>query len=356
MKHLLRFAFLFSTTALAQPPAGYYDAALGLNGPALQSALHNIIKDHVDVGYTPGLWNAYYTTDVKPGTSKLWTIYSDKPGAAPPYEFTLGTNQCSGSTPTSEGGCYNREHAWPRTYFGGSVPPMNSDLWIVYPVDAYVNGKRGSLPYGEVVSPTQTFLNGTRIGPNAAPGAPSGSAFEPIDSFKGDVARSYFYVATRYLGEDGGWDNWDMAAGAALKPWAVQMLLEWHYADPVSTKEHLRNDAIFALQEARNPFIDYPQFADCIWAGEDCAALDIRRPTKRTTFYAAPSPASDILRVFFGSQPNADASLLDALGRTQLRTTIHSGEDINVSALPRGMYMLYVRTAVEVAVLRVALE
>lgn len=265
---------LLPLTAAAQIPPGYYNSILGQNGTTLQNSLHNKIKNHTVLTYTPGLWDAYYTTDKKPGTDKLWTLYSDKPGSTPPYEFTLGSDQCSGSSPNAENGCYNREHTWPQSKFN-SASPMQTDLWIVYPTDYYVNAQRADWPYGKVSAPTKTFLNGSKLGPNAYTGAPAGTAFEPIDSFKGDIARTYFYIATRYLGEDASWNNWEMADKAVLKPWAVQMLLEWHHLDPVSTKEVLRNGAAYSLQNNRNPFIDYPQFADCIWGTGDCSSLGI---------------------------------------------------------------------------------
>ena len=50
-----------------------------------------------------------------------------------------------------------------------------------------------------------------------------------------------------------------------LKPWAVELLLKWHAQDPVSEKEIARNNAVYAIQGNRNPFIDYPRLADFVW-------------------------------------------------------------------------------------------
>jgi len=110
-----------------------------------------------------------------------------------------------------------------------------------------------------VSSPSWTSQNGSRLGPCSYPGY-SGTVFEPIDAYKGDFARNYFYMATRYLGDDGGWPGSDMVDGAQLRPWAEEMLIEWHLADPVSDKETDRNDAVFAIQDNRNPYIDHPEF------------------------------------------------------------------------------------------------
>ena len=235
-------------------PVGYYNAAEGLVGTPLQVALHGIIDGHTSISYT-GLWSAYYTTDVKPN-GKVWDMYSDVPGGTPPYEYTLGVDQ--GGSAGTEGTGYNREHCWPSSWYG-AISPMYSDVFLVYPTDNEVNNRRGNYPYGEVAAPTWTSLNGSRVGPCVSPGY-TGVVFEPIDEYKGDFARSYFYMATRYYGEDAGWPGSDMTSGATLLPWAEDLLLAWHAADPVSTKEIDRNEAAYAIQHNRNPFIDRPDF------------------------------------------------------------------------------------------------
>ena len=145
-----------------------------------------------------------------------------------------------------EGEGYTREHSWPKSWFGGEVTPMYSDLFALYPTDAHVNGNRGNYPLGEVASPEWTSLNGGERGPCSYPGY-SGIVFEPIDEFKGDLARTYFYMSTRYYTEDASWPGSPMTDGAELLPWAAEMLLEWHTEDPVSQKEIDRNGAIYGL-------------------------------------------------------------------------------------------------------------
>lgn len=245
----------FSLLANDIPP-GYYDSAVGLYGDALRAALHQILTGHTQLSYS-GLWTAFYTTDDKPN-GKVWDIYSDVPGGTPPYEYTFGVDQ--GGTGASEGQGYNREHTWPTSWYGSTSVPMYTDLFVVYPVDAYVNTRRSNNPYGEVATPTWTSLNGSKLGPNTYPGY-SGTVFEPIDEYKGDLARNYFYVTARYYTEDAGWSSSPMTNGADIEPWAVAMLLQWHEQDPVSAKEIERNSAVFALQGNRNPFIDHPEWA-----------------------------------------------------------------------------------------------
>ncbi|MBK7188925.1 MAG: endonuclease [bacterium] len=243
-------------------PAGYYASAEGLVGATLQAALESIIDGHQSVSYD-GLWTAFYTTDDKPN-GKVWDMYSDIPGGIPPYEYTFGVDQ--GGTAGSEGSGYNREHSWPASWYG-STSPMYTDLFMVYPTDNDVNNLRGNYPFGEVGVPTETTLNGSKLGPCAYPGY-SGTVFEPIDAYKGDFARAYFYMTTRYYLQDGSWPGSPMTDGAVLLPWAEAMLLEWNTADPVSTKEIDRNEAVYAIQGNRNPFIDRPDFVQKVFQPE----------------------------------------------------------------------------------------
>ncbi len=195
-------------------------------------------------------------------------MYSDIPGGTPPYEYTFGVDE--GGSAGTEGTGYNREHSWPSSWYG-AVSPMYTDVFMVYPTDNDVNNRRGSYPFGETDAPTHTTLNGSKVGPSSYPGY-TGVIFEPIDEYKGDFARSYFYVTTRYFGEDGGWPGSDMTVGSQLLPWAEAMLLAWHAADPVSAKEIDRNEAIYAIQSNRNPYIDRPDFVLKVFSPELSAA------------------------------------------------------------------------------------
>jgi endonuclease I len=239
-------------------PAGYYDPANGLRGSALLIALHNIIKAHTSISYSATA-NAFQNTDKRPD-GKVWDVYSDVPGGTPPYEFTFGPLGSGGS----EGIAYNREHSFPQSWFNGSVLPMYSDLWIIYPTDSKVNGARGNYPYGKVGTATFTSLNGTKLG-NCISAGYSGTCFEPIDGYKGDLARSQFYVASRYFNEDGSWPGGASTNKSQLLAWAADQYRQWSSADSVSWKERLRNGAIYEIQHNRNPFVDHPEFVSAIY-------------------------------------------------------------------------------------------
>jgi len=202
MKKIFLFIGLitvFISVAFAQIPQGYYDDAAGLEGTALRAALHNIIDDHNSIDYSD-IYDILDQTDEKPN-GKVWDMYSDVPGGTPPYEYTFFEDECGNYS--GEGSCYNKEHSWPKSWFGGEIYPMTSDLFHIVPTDGYTNGMRSNYPYGEVGAANWTSENGSKRGYCNYPGY-SGIVFEPIDEYKGDFARNYFYMSTRYYGEDSG--------------------------------------------------------------------------------------------------------------------------------------------------------
>lgn len=254
-------------------PPNYYDATSGLTCAPLKTALYSIISaNSIELTYTPGVWNAYQTTDLHRNDANtatiIWDMYSDNPTGAESYTYTLGTNQCGNYN--SEGDCYNREHSFPKSWFNDQTP-MYSDLHHLFPTDGYVNNKRGNFPYGEVSSPTWTSTNGSKLGPNSFPGF-AGTVFEPINEYKGDFARAQLYMVTRYENLVAGWitngNANDLLSGnqyPALDNWDIQLMYKWHLQDPVSQKERDRNNAVYALQHNRNPFVDHPEYVAMVW-------------------------------------------------------------------------------------------
>ena len=257
--YILLVLLLAAVTINAQPQ-GYYNGTEGLTGNALKTKLHSIIKNDNHTSYG-GLWDSYYQTDKKPGTNFVWDIYSDVPNGTPPYQFVLGTDQCGSYN--GEGDCYNREHLWAQSWTSNDATEK-TDLHHVYPTDGWVNNKRGNYAFGEVGNASWTSLNGGKLGNNTVSGY-SGTVFEPIDEYKGDIARALMYVSVRYYQEDSGWSTSDMTNKSLIKDWAMTMLLRWHEEDPVSEKEINRNNAVYGIQGNRNPFVDYPEFANKIW-------------------------------------------------------------------------------------------
>ena len=247
-------------------PTNYYSSQTG-TGTTLLNSLSTKISGHTVTSYS-GLWAAYSTTDPY-YDGKLWDIYSTAvTGNAASYAFTFSVNQCG--TYAGEGDCYNREHSFPQSWFA-DASPMVSDMHHIFPTDGKVNGMRNNYPYGEVNAPTYTSQIGGKLGPSVTAGY-TGIVFEPVDEYKGDVARAQFYMATRYNSAIASWiangNSNDILAGNAypvFDAWFLNLLIKWHNQDPPSVKEINRNNAIYSYQGNRNPYIDSPQFVNKIW-------------------------------------------------------------------------------------------
>jgi len=273
MKVFILGFILLSLNTFGQIPPGYYDSAAGLSGQQLRAALRDIIDDHEEQTYA-SIWTHFQSTDDNLD-GKVWDMYSDIPGGNPFYTYTFIVDQCGNYS--AEGDCYNREHSFPKSWFN-DAPPMVTDLFQIYPTDGYVNGKRSNYPYGEVIDASWTSTNGSKVG-NCSYTGYSGIVFEPIDAYKGDFARTYFYMMTRYMDQVESWSS-DMLSGSDLAAWAKEMLLEWDNSDPVNQKEIDRNNSVYQIQDNRNPFIDHSEFTDLIWGTaigvHDAANLDFK--------------------------------------------------------------------------------
>jgi endonuclease I len=335
--YLSLLLLIFLAGKIIAQPAGYYSPAAGLSGTALQQALHDIIDNHTFVSYAQ-LWTSFKTTDKK-SDGTVWDMYSDKPSGTPAYNYTFVTDQCGNYS--VEGDCYNREHSFPKSWFGGEVEPMYTDLFHLYPTDGKVNGMRDNYPFGTVSSPTWTSTNGSKLGPSSYAGY-SGVVFEPIDAYKGDFARSYFYMATRYYGEDTGWPGSDMVTGSQPKAWAIKMLLVWDASDPVSQKEKNRNEAVYAIQGNRNPFIDDSGYASLIW-GSQTAVNEVSAPLKKIKLY--PNPAVNYLTIELPDvfETEYTVTIADPAGKLVMEKSV-SGRPviIDISTLETGYYIISV--------------
>ena len=233
----------------------YYDGFdFSLRGEQLKTALFKKIASHTNVGYD-GLYKVYKTSDVY-SDGKIWDMYSS-------YHFSTGNTAGSYS---KEGDCYNREHTIPQSVFS-SKSPMVADAFHVVPTDGYVNNRRSNYPHAEVKTVSYTSTNNTKVGTSATSGV-SGNVCEPADEYKGDFARMYFYMVTAYQDKLSGWKayaSFSKNTYPSLSSWAKTLYLKWSNGDPVSEKEINRNNAIFAVQHNRNPYIDYPSLCNDVW-------------------------------------------------------------------------------------------
>ena len=252
-------------TALAAEPINYYNSALGKSDEALMNALRSIIRNHKEVSYSNGLLNAFAIADTD-DQGFIIDIYSN-------CRYRPSDN---GSSASHVGQGYNREHSFPRSWFGGEVAPMNTDVFHVYPTDIKVNSQRGNNPYGVCANGTRltygNYVAKGKLGNSTYPGY-SGVVFEPDDEYKGDLARTYFYMVTCYKNELSSWPgspnlNYSQNKYKAFSTWTINMLMEWTRMDPVSEKEIKRNEAVYGIQGNRNPFIDHPELAEFIWGNQ----------------------------------------------------------------------------------------
>ena len=287
----IQFFLLTAVLLLSTPQftwaitSSYYSALDGKSGATLFTQIGTV----ANTGYSgtltySGIWTAYNSSD-KNSSGKIWDIYSN-------CTFTYSTSQCG--TYSNVCDCYNREHSVPQNWFGSDVSSSSkgvagTDMFHVYPTDGKVNGMRSNYPYGETSSGT-TYGTGrlgnstlassyTYNGNTYTTTSYSGTVFEPADDYKGDLARSYFYMIAfwgKYKGTNFSQGTYGAvhfnttytsAGGYGLTAYSIGLLMKWHRQDPVSQKEIDRNNALNNLsgQGNRNPFIDYPCLAEYLW-------------------------------------------------------------------------------------------
>ena len=335
MKKLYLILLLFPLLVFGAEPTNYYNAAVGYTEAALRTALNSIIKDPSVTSYN-GLWTAYGTTDINPANGKIWDMYSN-------CSFTLSVDQNRGTT-GPECTNYNREHSIPQSWFN-EASPMVSDAFHVYPTDSKVNEIRSNYPFGEVGSASTTTGNGSKLGSSNFPSF-SGTVFEPINEYKGDFARTYFYMATCYAGKCESWSGGVFGnQNLGLTAYGKDIFLKWHRQDPVSTKETNRNNAVYGIQKNRNPFIDHPELAEYIWGNKKGTpwSLTAGIDELKVEFTLSPNPAKDILNIST-DELRISCSVFNLNGQLLLQQTLNNSEVLSVATLNNGMYLLQVQS------------
>lgn len=324
------FALLFSLYSFAQIPAGYYTTASG-TGYTLKTQLYNIIKGHTDNGYA-GLYVTYQTSDrdyYYENDGTVLDMYSENPSGIDPYTYSSGTTDRCGNY-SVEGDCYNREHIIPQSVFNENAP-MVSDAHSITPTDGKVNGLRSAFPHGIVASASQTTLNGSKLGSSGVSGY-SGTVFEPIDEFKGDIARMYFYFATRYENTVSGYSfaMFNNTSDQVFTTAFLNMLLTWHAQDPVNAREIARNNAIYERQNNRNPYIDHPEYVQAIWNPNP----DALAPTAATNLAVTGTTSSTISLSWSAATDNVAVTSYEIYLNGVLKTSVSSS---NLTATITGL-------------------
>lgn len=246
-----------------EPDPCPYEALEGLTSKELRESLHEKISQHTVLDYRQ-IRGDQAKVDVR-ADGKIWDMYSG-------YDFNL-SDYCY-DVDVTEGECYNREHMLPKSWWGYSQEneandPMYTDLHHIISVDAMANEMRSAWVYDEVTNAAWTNNLGSKKGSSSTWSGET--AFEPVDEYKGDVARVYFYMLTCYMDKDftqggKGYRYFSYSNGVCdFQSKSLALMLKWHRQDPVSDKEINRNAKVIELQGNENPFVVEPNLVEYIW-------------------------------------------------------------------------------------------
>ena len=251
-------------------PGNYYQLAQGTADSTLKNHLGAIICCGKRYRYGSGskkTWDAFWYTDRDTNTNQVLDMYSHN------------VRYFNPDKPTASVAEFDIEHMLPKSWWGGDVNPAYCDLFHLVPGDYSANRSKSNHAPG--IPSDSTFNNGSFVtGSGSAYGLTR--VFCPEDTYKGDFARAYFYIATCYgdsltwltTGEPGiamtneGWQE--------FRPWLRELLVAWHRLDPVSEKEKARAIEVNKIQGNRNPFIDYPELVEFIWGNRQGEEVDFR--------------------------------------------------------------------------------
>jgi hypothetical protein len=275
-------ALFVVTSVFATVPAGYYYFAKNKKKADLKTALHNICGPLFEFDYGGGAgftWQGFYYTDRNPDNSVI-DMYSDSVRYFNGYAAVNGMNI---------------EHSFPKSWWGAYPNNAYKDLFHLYPADGITNIVKNNLPLGEVTG-TPNLDNGkSKVGTNGFEIDYTDKCFEPADEYKGDFARSYFYIASIYENLAPLMQSPMVITGSTYpfwKPWAIDLLLKWNRQDPVSQKERTRIEAVYTIQGNRNPFIDYPDLAEYIWGADSTKVYPF--PEETEPFLVTPRRGNSI--------------------------------------------------------------
>jgi len=311
--------------------ADYYDPLDGLSGAELRQSLQDIIANPAVVRAQTyaDIVDMLKEADQNPENSnQVWLVYLE-----------IGRAKIDYQTVPSSVGLWNREHTFPRSRAGynsiqadetadgknvywttnaDSLRHGNSDGHGLRAVDGPENSSRGNQHYGEYNGPVGT-----------------------LGGFKGDVARSVFYLAVRYNGLEivNGFPDITGQLGDLLT------LLNWHRNDPPDDYEMNRNNIIFDWQKNRNPFIDHPALVEYIWGNEVGQVwnqnLSVSETEKRIFLF--PNPTHNTIYVA-GLQSETKIELYASDGRLLNVYQLQQDAGIDLEVQP-GLYTLKISSS-----------
>lgn len=273
--------------------AKYYSSLQGLKKEELKKALGSLLRNHKVLGYGKGkghTWDAFYSTD-RMDNNEVLNRYSPEKFTFPsPYNYHAIIGM-------------NIEHSFPKSWWGGTQNDAYKDIHHLYPSSSKDNSQKGNFPMATVTNMKHDSGAGyDKVGSTTIEGRTQ-NCWEPGDTWKGDFSRSYMYMATTYSNLK--WVNVGLITNTngeypTLKEWASTLYRQWSKTDKVSEIETKRNDAVYAIQGNRNPFIDYPFISEYIWgdsvnvAFNPLTAITTASDDSRYGSYAVtPTPSED---------------------------------------------------------------
>lgn len=247
----------------------------------------------------------------------------------------------------------NREHVWPKSagFEASGSGGARGDPMHLMAGNGRVNGaEHNNYMYGFVDSnhissrPTYANLINNYRGTSVTLGG-SDDVFEPQDSDKGDIARALFYMVARYnylSGSDSDGINQNnpnlelvqdskrqssttSSTSTTGKQGILTDLLEWNRIDPPDEFEIHRNNLLYTnFTNNRNPFIDFPEWAEYIWGSAVYDGKELISYSSAATGYA--NPTSDTLNNFSSSVSGSVTASLDS-------ASITVGQNIQINAV-----------------------
>jgi hypothetical protein len=286
-------------------PVGYYDAIEGLSGTALKQGLQAIIANPAVVrAHTYGdVTDILRVADQNPlNSNQVWMMYVESARAKLDFQ-----------TSSSNVGTWNREHIYPQSRGGFANAtedtPDGINVWSATNADDLAAGHADAHHIRAEDGPENSSRSNKDYGLTGYNG-PNGTQ----GSWKGDVARSVFYMAIRYNGLEV--VNGDIPDTTVGQLGDLTTLLSWNQTDPRDDFEMNRNNYIYTWQMNRNPFIDYPLLADYIWganAGQTWFASLSTNENQNVNYVIYPNPAKENFTVS-GINNEAVIELYNSLG------------------------------------------
>lgn len=236
-------------------PNNYYDSLDGLSGANLRQALQDIIADpnSVRAQTYADIVDILKEADQNPENSnQVWLVYLEEGRAKLDYQTT-----------SNNVGTWNREHTFPRSragYFsiGADDIADGKDIFWTTNADSLRHGNSDAHGLRASDGPENSIRNNQFYGEYTGP-------VGTLGGFKGDVARSVFYMAVRYNGLEivNGYPD-----GITGQFGDLATLLDWHRNDPPDDYEMNRNNVVYFWQFNRNPFVDQPELIEYIWGNK----------------------------------------------------------------------------------------